>query len=177
MVIVSAPPELPKAPLRKGNTRRISHGTQKVKKAKKGGRIKEKSNDFSALIEPTKIPASIPEEDFASIAGEFTKYGDPEGVEGGDLPEFAESSGAENIYTPAATILKKKISIVKPPRVLKRVKPVYPEFAIKSRIQGLLIINAVTDIYGRVNQVKVVRGNPLLRPGRTSQKTFLEHMT
>jgi protein TonB len=51
------------------------------------------------------------------------------------------------------------------PRLLKRVKPKYPEIAKKARIQGKVILDASVDIYGRVipGSIKVLRGHPLLR--------------
>jgi len=51
---------------------------------------------------------------------------------------------------------------IKPPKLLKEVKPIYPEIARQARVEGVVIIEAVTDIYGRVAHVKVLRSIPLL---------------
>jgi protein TonB len=48
------------------------------------------------------------------------------------------------------------------PRLVKRVEPLYPEIARLSRVQGTVILEATTDIYGRVAAVKVLRSVPLL---------------
>jgi protein TonB len=54
------------------------------------------------------------------------------------------------------------IGEIKPPRLLKQVEPIYPEIARQARVEGIVIIEAQTDIYGRVNGVKVLRSIPLL---------------
>jgi periplasmic protein TonB len=42
------------------------------------------------------------------------------------------------------------------------VAPLYPEIARQARVEGTVIIEATTDIYGRVIDVKVLRSIPLL---------------
>jgi TonB family protein len=49
-----------------------------------------------------------------------------------------------------------------PPKLVKSVDPVYPEIARQSKVQGVVILEATTDIYGRVAMVKVLRSIPLL---------------
>jgi TonB family protein len=51
---------------------------------------------------------------------------------------------------------------VKPPKLIKEVAPVYPEAAKKGGIEGVVILEATTDTYGRVASVKILRGDPLL---------------
>ena len=51
---------------------------------------------------------------------------------------------------------------VKPPKLIKDVQPVYPEAARKAGVQGVVIMEATTDTYGRVASVKVLRSIPLL---------------
>ena len=48
------------------------------------------------------------------------------------------------------------------PRLLKRAEPLYPEIARQARVQGTVILEATTDIYGRVANVRVLRSVPLL---------------
>jgi TonB family protein len=54
------------------------------------------------------------------------------------------------------------IGEIKQPKVIKRVEPVYPEEARQAGIQGIVILEATTDIYGRVQSVKVLRSIPKL---------------
>jgi len=51
---------------------------------------------------------------------------------------------------------------VRPPRPLKQVDPVYPDIAIQARIEGIVIIEATTDVYGRVQSYRILRSIPLL---------------
>jgi TonB family protein len=51
---------------------------------------------------------------------------------------------------------------IKPPRLIKEVKPIYPEDARQKRVEGTVILEATTDIYGRVQRVEVLRSIPLL---------------
>lgn len=54
------------------------------------------------------------------------------------------------------------IGEIKAPRLIKRVEPVYPQDAYKAGVGGLVILEATTDIYGRVKKVKVLRSIPML---------------
>jgi TonB family protein len=52
---------------------------------------------------------------------------------------------------------------VKPPRLIKEVKPIYPEEARKAEIQGIVILSVRTDIHGKVEDVLVLKSaGPLL---------------
>jgi len=64
--------------------------------------------------------------------------------------------------TPAPS---EQIVVLKPgqtPRLLKLVRPQYPRIALSSRVQGTVILEVRTDDEGRVTQVTVRRGRPLL---------------
>ncbi|HUT07602.1 MAG TPA: energy transducer TonB [Candidatus Latescibacteria bacterium] len=49
-----------------------------------------------------------------------------------------------------------------PPKLVKEVEPVYPAEARKARVEGAVIVEATTDLYGRVVSVKVLHSIPLL---------------
>ena len=49
---------------------------------------------------------------------------------------------------------------VKPPKLIKTVDPVYPAGAREKGLEGVVIIEAATDTYGRVASAKVLRGAP-----------------
>jgi len=51
---------------------------------------------------------------------------------------------------------------IKPPTKTRDVKPVYPEVALASRVQGVVIIEATIDSVGNVSTARVLRGQPLL---------------
>ena len=48
------------------------------------------------------------------------------------------------------------------PALVRRVDPAYPEIARQARVEGLVIIEAETDMYGRVRSARVLRSIPLL---------------
>ena len=51
---------------------------------------------------------------------------------------------------------------IKPPAKIKNVPPVYPEDALASRTQGVVIIEATIDTGGRVSAARVLRSLPML---------------
>jgi len=51
---------------------------------------------------------------------------------------------------------------IKPPKLIKKVEPVYPDEARKNDIQGVVILEATTDTEGRVEKVKILRSIPEL---------------
>jgi len=51
---------------------------------------------------------------------------------------------------------------IKPPKLIKKVEPIYPEIAKQAAIEGVVILEAITDIYGRVVNTNVLRSIPLL---------------
>ncbi len=51
---------------------------------------------------------------------------------------------------------------VQAPRLVEKVQPAYPPLAKQARIQGDVVIDSVIDTKGKVTQMKVVSGNPLL---------------
>jgi TonB family protein len=51
---------------------------------------------------------------------------------------------------------------VMPPKLVKTVEPIYPEIARQSKVEGVVILEATTDTYGRVANVRILRSIPLL---------------
>jgi protein TonB len=51
---------------------------------------------------------------------------------------------------------------IKEPKKLKTIDPAYPAIAKQARVQGIVILECTIDPQGRVRDVKVLRGIPLL---------------
>ena len=48
------------------------------------------------------------------------------------------------------------------PKLIKQVTPIYPEKALAEKLAGEVILDGTTDIYGRVTDIEVLVGNPIL---------------
>ncbi|MCU1341569.1 MAG: TonB family protein [Candidatus Acidoferrum typicum] len=113
----------------------------------------------------TAPDAAVPEEAFVGVAG-----GVPGGVTGGQIGGVL--GGVMNgVAAPAAPVVaegpRKPVTIggnVKPPRLLFGPAPVYPILAKQSRIQGIVVIEAIIDEHGNVIEEKAISGHPLLIP-------------
>ncbi|MCP2605826.1 energy transducer TonB [Candidatus Aminicenantes bacterium AC-335-O07] len=46
---------------------------------------------------------------------------------------------------------------IKPPKLIKKVIPIYPKECKEKGIEGIVILEATTDIYGKVEKVKILR--------------------
>jgi protein TonB len=113
------------------------------------------------LIAPVEIPCEIAEE---QIFGTGVDGGIDGGVEGG-IP----GGSFNGIIGPILDLLGGPAELpvrvageVRQPRLLRRIEPVYPEIARQARVEGVVIIEATTDIYGRVANDRVLRSIPLL---------------
>jgi TonB family protein len=51
---------------------------------------------------------------------------------------------------------------IMPPKLVKEVEPVYPAEARKAGVEGVVILEATTDLYGQIANVKVLRSIPAL---------------
>lgn len=135
---------------------------------------------------PVDVPQHIqPEQgsDVGSDAG--VPAGAPEGVEGGveggvkggvvgGVVGGVEGGIPEPEATPpppppppptAPPVPKGPVRVggqIKEPRKIRNVSPVYPEVAKQARVQGVVVLECVISPSGRVSDVRVVRGIPLL---------------
>ncbi|HAV41708.1 MAG TPA: hypothetical protein DCW97_04780 [Acidobacteria bacterium] len=121
-----------------------------------------------AGVMPDELVMKKKAENVVQGAVEGVAGGDLKGVVGGDLKgvvggvaggiEGGVEGGVEVI--PPGTV--KAVGEIKPPKPIKRVQPVYPEEAKKAGVEGVVVLQVQTDIYGRVADVRVLRSIPLL---------------
>ena len=112
------------------------------------------------FVAPVDIPNQIrPEEGLdlgvdGGVAG-GVEGGVPGGVVGGvvgGLPMEAPP--------PPARVVRIGGQIAQP-KLIRQVKPIYPDLAVQSRVSALVILEAEVDTRGYVKTVKVLRGHPL----------------
>ncbi len=138
----------------------------KARSGNPGARIKARRAVVAAgeawRFAPVVIPEGIVEEGFGAGGSDF---GIPGGVDYGTGEGIAADLLGANLYElvgkPVEPVLR-AVGEVKPPRLVRRIEPAYPELARQARAEGIVILEATTDIYGRVAAVRVLRSLPLL---------------
>jgi protein TonB len=113
----------------------------------------------SGLVAPVEVPDVIEDEDIGD-------FGFPDGVVGG-VPGGVEGGVPGGVLggllTDTAQANNFPVTRVQQPRLIRQVDPQYPQSALMARIHGVVIIEAVTDIYGRVRTTRIISGHPLLK--------------
>lgn len=107
-----------------------------------------KPKGFQTLTAPVVIPIEIPPPDsVATVEADF----EGEGVEGGT------ADGVEVGVDTTQTFLQGQVSVI--PKMIKVVKPRYPDFLKKMEIEGTVIIQAIIRTNGQVDasSVRVIK--------------------
>jgi periplasmic protein TonB len=124
----------------------------------------EKPVPVSSTAAPMDAPSSIePERPSTSTVTH------PDGTEGGLPDGIVGSLGLAPhvpvIPTPDPPKASGPLPVggrIKEPAKIRHVPPVYPSIAQQARVEGIVIIEAVIGIDGRVKQARVLRSKPLL---------------
>jgi protein TonB len=113
------------------------------------------------LIAPIEVPVTIDEDegDFGVEGG--VPWGVPGGVEGGVEGGVVGGVLGGVLGGTLANEQPFFVSGKKVPKLIKQVNPEYPQDAFAARIQAVVIVEARTDIYGRVSQARIISGNPI----------------
>jgi protein TonB len=138
----------------------------KARTGNPGARIKARRAVVAAgeawRFAPVAIPEGIVEEGLGAGGSE---NGIPGGVDYGAGEGIAANLLGADLYGLVGKPAEPPVAAVgevKPPRLVRRVEPVYPDIAVQSRVEGIVILEATTDIYGRVTAVRVLRSIGLL---------------
>jgi protein TonB len=126
----------------------------------KGGDHGRSSAGAGGFKVPTEITKITDEEISLLLSGEDGRVGVIGGADGEDLGpewEIGRDFVPESVKPGNGAIIT-----VRSPRLIKRVNPVYPPTAIAARVSGPVVIAAITDIYGRVREARVINGHALL---------------
>ena len=95
----------------------------------------------------------------------------PGGVLGGILSSNSNASPPPAVVPPPPPPPPKALSpaepvrvggVVREPHVTKLVPPIYPKLARQARVTGTVVLEAIVTVEGKVAEIKVVSGHPLL---------------
>jgi protein TonB len=115
------------------------------------------------LVAPTRVPDQLPpEEDPTALFG--FGPGDPNGVEGGS-PDGISGGIVGGLPVTQVTHQDTPVrvgGVVNAPAKLHDVAPEYPELARRIGLQGDVVLECVISREGRVTNITVVSGNPVL---------------
>jgi protein TonB len=106
-----------------------------------------------------EVPDVLPEEDPVDLGVEGGIEG---GVEGGVAGGVAGGVVGGLIAVAPPPVRVRVGGNIKAPRLLHRVDPAYPPLARQARITGQIFLQAVVDRRGHVQDVRVIKGIPLL---------------
>jgi periplasmic protein TonB len=120
----------------------------------------------TALVPPTEISDRI-EPDEGGGMSDGMPGGDPNGVPDGTPGGVPFGVVGMPVTTSEPPPILRVGGNVKPPTKIKDVKPVYPALARSARMQGMVILECTIDPHGRVQDVRVLRGIPLLDQAAT----------
>jgi protein TonB len=114
-----------------------------------------------AFTVPVETPAPLASEDAIDLRFEGgvpggVEGGVPGGVVGGVVGGLPEAPPP-----PPVKPLRAGLHIAEP-RKVRDVPPVYPMTAVMARLEGVVVIECLLDVRGRVQETKVLRGVPLL---------------
>lgn len=126
-----------------------------------------------ALTLPVQIPSAVATGAAQQVlqAGPGTELGDgllrwgvPDGVDNGALPGFRQMPVGPVIAPPTQQEPVLVGGRIRPPKLLHRVDPTYPEVAKRANIEGEVVLKAVLGTDGRVQQIRVLSGHGALVP-------------
>jgi protein TonB len=111
------------------------------------------------LVAPVEIPAEIKPEEGLSLGVEGgaaggVEGGVPGGVVGGIVGGLREAPPPPKVIRVGG--------LVKAPKLVHNVTPIYPQLAVQARLSGVIIVEAQVDTRGYVRTARVLRGNPIL---------------
>jgi protein TonB len=155
--VLIAPPILPGVPPGPGRGGKTQAGPAAAPKGPKNPSPIVKPRGF---MTPVEIPTTITDENLIDLVpqGRFgpVVIGSPgDDSAGGSI--LGQDFPLEEVKP-----FEKMVTTIRPPRLIKRVNPDYSPAAIAAHVSGPVVIEAVTDIYGRVREARVVSGHALL---------------
>jgi protein TonB len=162
-VSITAPPT--PLPPSKGTSKNNGNAGKMTGEIKKNGKtdLPDKPVPSGKLQVPFKVPETI-EEDLKRIGNENAPTNDDVGIpEGFDDVGPSTILGVDDEKTVNKPQAALRIANVQMPRKIKEVRPFYPLAALAARVQGRVVIEAMTDAFGLVRSTRIISSaSPLL---------------
>lgn len=165
-VLLYDPPPPPPPPLPKG-----TGAADRAPRADKAPSNPPEPRPSPALIAPVETPPSPPPVTVADEGLEAggsptgSDLGVPEGMEGGQdggVVGGVPGGVLGGVVGGTGTLPVPAARYDRPPRLLRQVKPEYPNPAFVRKIEGVVVIEILIDESGRVVRARVTRSIPLL---------------
>jgi protein TonB len=121
----------------------------------------------AAAVAPLTVPADIPEPAAAEaadpgVAADSSAGREVGGVEGG-VPGGIVGGVVGGVPAPPAPVVPVRVGgEIREPKKLRHVTPIYPDVAVAARVHGSVLLECMVSPQGRVTEVRLVRGVPLL---------------
>jgi protein TonB len=116
------------------------------------------------LLQPRAIPKEVAVFKEAELPPDVINNTNQSGVFGGIPGQgiMAENGPALAPPKPAAPARIKQGGAVTAASIITQTRPAYPPLARQARIQGVVVLHAIIDKEGKVAQLEVISGHPLL---------------
>ncbi len=120
--------------------------------------------ESARFLAPIEVPDTVRPEEGIDLGVEGGMEGGVEGGVPGGVVGGVVGGLPSVVAPPPAPVPVRVGGMIRAPKLLNRVTPVYPELAIASRTSAIVILEATVGADGRVQDVKVLRGQPLFDP-------------
>jgi TonB family protein len=120
--------------------------------------VVEAKVDVNGKVIDAKVLKSIPGLDQAAVDAVKQWVYEPMIINGVKRPIIFTTTVRFSLSDEGAT----SAGGIKPPKLVTRVNPVYPEIARQAQVEGTVILEATTDEKGNVESVKILRSIPVL---------------
>jgi len=125
------------------------------------------ANQLTSLTS-TPAPREAPSEIGPESKSSTTSVGRPDGPSVG-IPDGVIVIGRAGVPVvpdippaPQASTPVRPGGVIKTPTKVRHVPPIYPAIAQQARVEGIVIIEAIVGVDGRVTEARVLRSKPLL---------------
>jgi periplasmic protein TonB len=114
----------------------------------------------AGFVAPIEVPNQVQVEESLDLGVEGGVAGGVEGGVPGGVVGGVVGGLPTSLPPPPAQVVRIGGKIA-PPRIVRKVEPVYPNLAAAARLGAIVVVEAEVDVHGVVKSVKVLSGHPL----------------